>query len=245
MGCEYSMGINTIDSKLVVFADGPNTLAYRRFDIGFKPEIDRTMVSLTCEIKWENNPLNHCEFHYGDEIVPWGYGWVFPKRNTVNIGVVCIYSKLRSNLIDSMNYMLNNYPLTGEKFKDKEILQRSLELIPATPAKRIFGERMLVVGDAAGMVDPITGGGILHAINGGKLAGKMCVHSLEREIFSAKFLSQYQRMWHKTIDHSWIYHKFLASNVFMYISRFDKNAYPRLADMTREGIVTLLRRKKY
>ncbi|KCZ70783.1 geranylgeranyl reductase family protein [Candidatus Methanoperedens nitroreducens] len=236
---------NIIQSKLVVFADGPNTLVYRKFGIGFKPESDNTFVSVTCEVKWENNPFDQCEFHYGENIVPWGYGWVFPRKNTVNVGVGCLYSKLSSNLIDSMNYMLGNYPLTGEKFKEKEILQRSSALIPAAPAKRTFGERTLVVGDAAGMVDPVTGGGIIHAINGGKLAGKICALSLEEEDFSARFLSQYQRMWHKTIDYSWIYHKFLASNVFLYLSRFDRNAYPKLAAITREGIGKLLTNIKH
>jgi len=244
-GVQLFSGKNIIDSKLVVFADGPNTLAYRKFGIGFKPELDKTFVSLTCEIKWENNPLNHCEFHYGNNIVPWGYGWVFPKRNTVNVGVGCIYSKLNSNLIYSMNYMLNNYPLKGKKFKDMEILQRSSALIPFGPAKRIYGERMLVAGDAAGMVDPVTGGGIMHAINGGKLAGKICAMSLENEDFSTRFLSQYQEMWHKTVDHQWIYKKYLASNIFLYLSRFDSNAYPKLAAMTREGIGKVLRYRKH
>lgn len=227
---------NTIESKLVIFADGPNTLAYRRFGIGFKPKSDNLYVSVTCEVRWENNPLNHCEFHYGEDIVPWGYGWIFPKRNTVNVGVICLYSQLRSNLIDSMIYMLEKFPSTGEKFKEKEILQRSSALIPAAPAKKIFSERALVVGDAAGMVDPVTGGGIMHAINGGKLAGKICALSLEKEDFSAKFLSQYQRIWYKTVDYSVINNKFLNSNIFLYLNRLDRNAYPKLAAITREGI---------
>lgn len=234
---------NTIKSKLVIFADGPNTLAYRKFGIGFKPESNTIYVSVTCEMKWENNPLDQCEFYYGENIVPWGYGWVFPRRNTVNVGVGCLYSKLRSNLVDSMNYMLKKHPLISEKFKEKEILQRSSALIPAAPARKIFGERILVVGDAAGMVDPVSGGGIIHAINGGKIAGKVCALSLEEEDFSAKFLSQYQSMWHKTIDYSWIYNKFLASNVFLYLHRFDKNAYPKLAAITREGIGKVLNKR--
>ena len=40
---------DTIESKLVVFADGPNTLAYRKYGIGFKPEANKTFVSVTCE----------------------------------------------------------------------------------------------------------------------------------------------------------------------------------------------------
>ncbi len=241
-GVHLFSGKNTMESKLVIFADGPNTLAYRKFGIGFKPDADTLYVSVTCEVEWENNPLNQCELHYGKDIVPWGYGWVFPKRNTVNVGVGCLYSKLHSNLIDSMNYMLKNYPLAGEKFKEKKILQRNSALIPAAPARKIFDERMLIVGDAAGMVDPISGGGIIHAINGGKLAGKICALSLECEDFSAKFLSQYQSKWEKTIDYSWIYHKYLASNVFQYLNKFDQNAYPKLAAITREGIGKVLKR---
>jgi digeranylgeranylglycerophospholipid reductase len=229
---------DTIDSKLIVFADGPNTLAYRRFGIGFKPESDKTCVSVACEVRWENNPLDHTEFYYGYDISPWGYGWIFPKRNTVNVGVGCLYSELNSNsnIIESLNYLLQRYPLTHEKLKGKEIVWLSSALIPAAPAKQIFGERMLVVGDAAGMVDPVTGGGIAHAINGGMLAGKISGKALEENDFSSMFLSQYQRLWHKTTDYSYIYSKYLLSNVFLYLLKFDKRAYPKLAVITQGGI---------
>lgn len=232
-----------IKSKLVVFADGPNTLAYRKFGIGFRPDFDKTAVSLTCEVEWRNNPLNECLFYFGEDIVPWGYGWIFPKKNTVNVGVVCLHNKLRSNLIDSLNYMLKKFPATSELLKGKDILRINSALIPAAPAKKIFGERILVVGDAAGMVDPITSGGIVQAINGGKLAGKICCLSLERGDYSAKFLSQYQNIWNKTADYHSIYSKFLASNIFLYLSKFDRNSYSKLAEITREGIGKVLRRK--
>ncbi len=235
---------NTIASKLVIFADGPNTLANRKFGIGFKPNSDTTFVSLTCEVKWENNPLDQCEFYYGDNIVPWGYGWTFPRKNTVNVGVDCLYSKLSSNLIESLNYLLRKHPLTSEWIKGKEISQPGSALIPAAPARRIFGERILVAGDAAGMVDPVMGGGIAHAISGGKLAGKISVKSLESEDYSSGFLSQYQNMWHRTTNYSWIYHNYLLSNIFMHYSRFDRNAYPKLAAIAREGIGKALKRRK-
>lgn len=226
---------DTIESKLVVFADGPNTLAYRKFGIGFKPEADKTIVSVACEVKWENNPLDHYELYYRYKISPWGYGWIFPKRDTVNVGVGCLYSELHSNIIESLNYMLQRYPLTREKLKGKEIVWLSSALIPAAPAKQIFGERMLVVGDAAGMGDPVSGGGIVSAINGGKLAGEVCAKALERNNFSPTFLSQYQTSWHKTIDYSYIYSKYLLSDVFLYLLKLDRNAYPKLVAITQGG----------
>jgi len=227
---------NAIESKLVVFADGPNSLAYRKFGFGFKPESDKTIVSVACEVKWEDNPFDYYESYYGHDISPWGYGWIFPKRDTVNVGVGCLYSELRSSVIESLNYILQKYPLTSDKLKGRKITWLSSALIPVAPAKRIFGERMLVVGDAAGMVDPVTGGGIMQAINGGVLAGKVCLMSLEEDDFSSRFLSQYQRLWHKTADYSYIYSKYLLSNVFLYLLRFDRNAYPKLAEITQGGI---------
>ena len=226
----------TIESKLIVFADGPNTLAYRRFGIGFKPESDKTIVSVVCEVKCEDNPLDNYESYYGYDISPWGYGWIFPKRDTVNVGIVCLYSELQLNVIESLNYMLQKYPLTCEKLKEKEITRLSSALIPVAPAKKIFGERMLVVGDAAGMVDPVTGGGIPQAINGGKLAGKVCVKALEENDFSSSFLSQYQTLWHKTADYSYTYSKYLLSDVFLHFLAFDRNAYSKLAVVTQGGI---------
>ena len=227
---------NIIESEIVVFADGPNTLAYRKFGIGFKPEADKTCVSVACEVKWENNPLSCFEYYYGYDISPFGYGWIFPKRDTINVGVGCLYSELRSNLIYSLNYILKKHLLTSEKIKGKEIVWLRSALIPVAPAKRIFGERMLVVGDAAGMVDPVFGGGIKQAIEGGKIAGEVCVKALWEMSFSSKFLSQYQDMWHKTRDYLDIYRTYLLSNAFLYLSKHDRNAYPRMAAFINGGI---------
>jgi len=220
---------NSIDSKLIVFADGPNTMAYRKFGIGFKPEPAKTIVSVACEVKWDSNPLDHYEFYYGSEISQWGYGWIFPKKNTVNVGVVCLSNRVSSNIIESLNHLLKKHPLTHEKLKDKEIVWQSSALIPVAPAKRIFGEGMLVVGDAAGMVDPISGGGIASSIRGGELAGKVCVIALEEEKFSSEFLSQYQRLWHKSRIYSYIYGKYILTKIFQNLIEIDRNSYAKMA----------------
>lgn len=234
-----------IESKLVVFADGPNTLAYKRFGIGFKPESNKTIISATCEVEWKNNPLDQYELYYGYDISPWGYGWVFPRKNTVNVGIGCLYSEIQSNVMVSLNYLLRKHPLIQEKFKGKKIVSLSSATIPIAPAGKIFNERMLVVGDAAGMVDPVTGGGIDHAINGGKIAGKICAMSLEEEDFSSRFLSRYQTMWHGSDDYSYIYSKFLLSNAFLYASKFDKNAYPKLAAIAQGGLKNIFKTLKF
>lgn len=240
----FSKGYN-IESKIVVFADGPNTLAYKKFGIGFKPDSDKTMVSTVCEVKYENNPMDQFEFYHGSKISSWGYGWIFPKRNTLNVGVAVLYSEMNSSVIESLNYLLYTHPLTKEKLKGREKINISSALIPNAPAKRIFGERMLVVGDASGMVDPITSGGIDAAINGGKLAGEICIKALVENDFSSTFLSQYQTSWHKTNDYSNIYSKFLLSNIFLNISKFDENAFAKLFAIAQGGMRNVFKTLKF
>ena len=230
----FSDGI--IESEIIVFADGPNTLAFRKFGIGFKPDADKTAVSVTCEVKWEDNLLDCFEFYYDHNITPWGYGWICPRRNTVNVGVLCLYSKLSFNLMNSLNYMLKGHPLTSEKLKGREVIWLRSALIPLAPARKIFGKRMLVAGDAAGMVDPVNGGGIMQAIHGGKLAGEVCVNALEAEKFSASFLSKYQNLWRKSKDYLLIQAQYLLSNIFLYFSKHDKDAYTKMAAFINGGI---------
>lgn len=243
-GVYLSSGEVSIKSNLIVFADGPNTFAYKKFGIGFKPDRDKTIVSAECEVEWKDNSLDQFEFYYGYDISPWGYGWIFPRRNTVNVGVGCLYSEININVIETLNYLLKKHPLTHEKLKGRKMVSFSSATIPIAPAKRIFGERMVVVGDAAGMVDPMTGGGIDHAINGGKVAGDICVAALINEDFSAKFLSRYQTLWHRTQDHSYIYGKYLLSNVALQALKFDKNAFPKLNAITQGGIRNVFRTLK-
>lgn len=213
-------------SKLIVIADGPNTLAYRNFGIGFKPESDNTVVSTACEIEWENNPLDHYEYFYGDDISPWGYGWIFPKKDSVNVGLGCLHSKLKTDIMDLMDRLFQN--ISYEEIKHGKIKCQASALIPASPAKKIYGERMVVVGDAAGMVDPISCGGISHAILAGKIAGEVCIKAMEANNFSSRFLSEYQKRWQKTSDHYYIYFKYLLSTIYLYRSKFEKNAFSKI-----------------
>ena len=137
---------------------------------------------------------------------------------------------------ESLNYLLRKHLLTQEKLKGKEVMWLRSALIPVAPARKIFGERVLVVGDVAGMVNPVTSGGIAHAINGGMLAGRISSEALEKDNFSSTFLSQYQRLWQKTVDFSFINSKYLLSNVFLYLFKFDKSAYSKLVAITQGGI---------
>ena len=227
-----------VKTKLVVFADGPNTLA-RKFGIGFEIRPDTVAESSIFEIEREHNPLDGYDYFFSPDISPWGYGWIFPKRNTLNIGVWCLYSKLQRNIYDYLKDFLSHL---GTSIKEKRIVRFTSALIPLVPAREIHGERMLVVGDAAGMVDSFYGGGISFAIQGGKIAGKVASDALEEKNFSTDFLAAYQKEWERTEDYMSIKKMFYLSNVFLPVSKIDRNIFGKMIGigLNKSGMVRKL-----
>ena len=58
----------------------------------------------------------------------------------------------------------------------------------------------MVVGDAAGQVNPLTGGGIISGMTGGMCAGQVAAQAIKEDC-SKKFLKQYDKMAHDELDH--------------------------------------------
>ena len=67
--------------------------------------------------------------------------------------------------------------------------------VPLRPVPRTFAERLLVIGDAAGIVKPTTGGGIFYGLLTAELAAATAMEALAAGDCSARFLSRYQSAW--------------------------------------------------
>ncbi len=63
--------------------------------------------------------------------------------------------------------------------------------------KKIVAEGLMLAGDAAHMVNPMTGGGIVPGMRGGMLAGETAVEAIKAGDTSEKFLNRYAKAWHK------------------------------------------------
>ena len=69
------------------------------------------------------------------------------------------------------------------------------KILPLGAIDRTFGDRMLAIGDAAGLVKPTTGGGIYYSIVSAALAADVAVDALARDRLDAEALSAYERAW--------------------------------------------------
>jgi len=156
-------------ARIVVFADGPASRVRREHDIGFKPGKGNCYAALMKEFKLES-PKNKLEMVFDEKVSPNGYGWLFPKKDHVNIGIVYI-SNTKHNPKEALDYLTDNY--FTDYSQKKPFLERAA-LIPLEPAQTFSSEQgLLVVGDAGGFAEPFTGGGMSYAIKSALVASEV------------------------------------------------------------------------
>ncbi len=141
---------------------------------------------------------NHIELHFYKEILP-GYLWVFPLANNqsnVGLGMLSsVVSKKQINLKKELVNLLETIPSLKERFKDAVPLTEIQGYgLPVGSTKRILsGNRFLLLGDAAGLIDPFTGEGIANAIRSGRVAAAHVLKAFEQQKFDAEFNLRYDK----------------------------------------------------
>jgi len=123
-----------------------------------------------------------------------GYGWIFPTSGTsANVGVG-VFGEVRTSAYQLLDQFLAHPPIT-----DLIGSGRAQPPTKAYPLRVDFHRsplrrgRLLLVGEAAGLVNPFTGEGIDYALESGVLAGECLEHCLELGDWSERVLSQYER----------------------------------------------------
>ena len=142
---------------------------------------------------------NKVQFYFGNKLAPGGYVWVFPKSsNSANIGVGIAAD--RSGEYSAKDY-LDNFIKTN--FSAAKVHCQVCGGIP-TPngLDKIFADNLLLVGDAARQLNPITGGGIIQSMIAGKIAGKVAALAVRNGRYDEKFLNLYQKRWDRKLGNT-------------------------------------------
>ena len=213
-----------LEARLVVFADGPITLAQRCFGIGFEARPEQTAVSAICDFECSDNSMDYFESYYVPGIALWGFGWSFPFSEHLNLGLTFLRTEIRENrrlLLDRVEFMLERYLPSSRLVKERTMIHRRGALIPMGLARRIHDDSCLVVGDAAGFVGAFTGVGITYAMHSGTVAAEVAIEALDRKDFSAKFLSLYPRRWRRSKKYRKLLIMEYLKKIFLWIHRVD------------------------
>ena len=163
-------------SRIIAAADGVNSRAAKQLGLIIRRQ---AMVGMEGEVYCSNSSkMEHCKesAHFDFGIIPDGYGWLFPKSDHLSLGVVAagrsrkeigkyFWSYLERKSLDGISKVK---PLRGH-------------LIPFSPSSRntLADERGLVVGDAAGFSDPITGEGLFFCLREAQIADDIITKALD------------------------------------------------------------------
>ncbi|MBR9921245.1 MAG: NAD(P)/FAD-dependent oxidoreductase [Bacteroidetes bacterium] len=133
----------------------------------------------------------------GHDWAPGGYAWVFPKgHGYAEIGLGVIPTLTDKNAQWHLDRFLKD-SFFKDRFSDSRILEIQGGGVPlASPLRTQYADNLILVGDAARHVNPITGGGIHTALSGGIIAGKfLSQFLLSGEEPSKENLKGYQDAW--------------------------------------------------
>jgi len=180
-------------------------------------------------------PLEHVQVHFGRRVAPGGFAWIVPfvrgAATFARVGLFCdrdAGARFRAftDAIRAAHGLADAWPAPR------------LKVLPLAPVARTWTERILAVGDAAGLVKPTTGGGIYYGLLTGHLAADVLAGALRENRLGARRLKEYERRWRARLGP-----EIRAGLAFRSVaSRLPDGAVDSLIELTRvDGIVPLLR----
>lgn len=158
-----------LSARLVLGADGAMGITIKK--LGFTNYLKR-IPAIESEISVGDKVFTkYCmsaRFDYG--LIPNGYGWVFPKKEHLSVGVLT----MKTSGINLNKYLKEYLSKLGIKNIIRE--EKHGFVIPLNQKlKNLAFGKILLAGDAAGMSDPITAEGISYAVESGKLAAEAII----------------------------------------------------------------------
>ena len=211
VSCE-SMGEDfEIKAKIVVGADGPESRVGRwgGLKTAVKPKnmesgIQFEMVGLEME-----DP-DVLEFYFGS-VAPGGYAWIFPKGDDIaNVGLGIVSTVTDKSAYEHLVEFVKNCPAT----QNAQPVELNVGGDPVGGmTKTLVKDNLMIVGDAAGHVNPLTGGGIITALEAGMYAGEVAAAAVKEDNYTEKRLKEYQEKCKKEIGDS--FDKYLKTKDYL------------------------------
>ncbi len=201
---------NTISARLVIGADGANSVVARCRGLVLPGEI---ITMYAAEVCLPSRETELAEIYLGNRLAPGWFGWVIPlDRNHARIGIGT--ARKSTSALSCFQLLLKTYP---ERFKEIKIIKPTGGIVVLGFHSQAYGPHVMLVGDAARQNKPLSGGGLHPGLKAARCCARVALQALAEGDFSETMLSRYQAMWEKEIGHE-IKHGLKNRNFFAGLS---------------------------
>ncbi|MFW9808835.1 MAG: geranylgeranyl reductase family protein [Candidatus Thorarchaeota archaeon] len=194
-------GSKSVQGKVVIGADGITSMVARKTNLNKRWPNSSITACRVCEIPAKSKDIidrytEDLKYHFFANLdgKP-GYGWIFPKEDTINVGLGFIgpHSAGLPRVFEAFVKYLKKRDLLME---DSDVSGTKGALVPTGgPIQNTVTDRCVLLGDAAGHVSPLTGGGIVYAMRAARYAAHVISNSLENEKADVESLMRYHHLW--------------------------------------------------
>jgi geranylgeranyl reductase family protein len=181
-----------IRARTCVLACGANYAIQRRLGLGLP-----SIYQQSAQLEVPAGRSGDVELYFGRDVAPNGFAWVVPVQRPdgeyVRVGLMC-----EEDSGAHFRRFLGRIAAGWGIHADRDAVPRQ-KLLPLSPLPRTYGDRLLAVGDAGGIVKATTGGGIYYSLLSASLGVAALEHAFRRGVFDATTLGRYERTWRRRL----------------------------------------------
>ena len=189
---EGPRGSEEVEARVVIGADGVEGMVGRWAGLDTRVasrDMESCAQYIVSNISFDPDAIY---LHFADRWAPGGYAWIFPRgEGAANVGLGMV--ALKSNGNNARQY-LDGY--IQRYFPGGTVTGLTVGgVIVATTVKRTTTDGVVLAGDSAHMINPLSGGGIVNAMKAGRLAGRHAAQAVMAGDTSAARLQRYHDEW--------------------------------------------------
>ncbi len=187
----------TFHAHAVLGADGFDSIVARQMGL-YEHDPKHWVVATRGYYRGITEMTDYIEIHFVDAVTP-GYFWIFPLENGwANVGIGMLHAELKQRRINlrQAHIAATQVEPFKTRFAHAELAGgiAGWNLPLGSKRRRIHGEGFMLLGDAAGLIDPFSGEGIGNAMVSGEIAAKVLARACAQNDWSAASLAEYAEL---------------------------------------------------
>ena len=187
------------NAKYVLAADSVISQTLKILNWPFFAKED-LILTITKEMKTTKSQISKVlgddtvHLYFGKEFIPVGYSWLFPKEEIITVGWGNQINLVKNSRTEFQKFI--DLPMVQEALKNATLQTYKPHLIPVGLRPKLYEDNVFAIGDAGGIVDPISGKGIPYAMMSGQFAIESIIWCEKRDKLE-KLGEQYEKLLNK------------------------------------------------